>query len=261
MKRFKWLELICPGKRPGFIAVIIGFLLLVSPVLSQDNPISIPFGEESKYKLTQLWLGEKNIFFPEPTNSSERKSPSKAFFSSLILPGTGESYVGNETQSKIFLGIEIVAWGLVIANVINVTMRQNDYQNYAVQHGFLDRVGKDDQFWIDIGKYDSIYMYNEQRLRERDLEALYPENRFWFWQWDNPANRLLYDSKRIKTRETEQNRLYFFAVIALNHLVSAVNALRLANAYNRQLDDLSLKFDINYNPVYNRFLFSLQKSF
>lgn len=261
MKRFKWLELICTGKRSGLITVIFGFLLSVSTVLSQDVSISIPFGEKSKYNLAQIRLVEKNIFFFEPMNRSERKSPSRAFFSSLILPGTGESYVGNETQGKIFFGIEIVGWGLVIANIINVTMRQNDYQNYAVQHGVLDRVGKDDQFWIDIGKYDSIFMYNEQRLRERDLEALYPENHFWFWQWDNPANRFLYDSKRIKTRDIEQNRLYFFAVIALNHLVSAVNALRLANAYNRQLDELSLKFNINYNPVHNRFLFSLQKSF
>ena len=129
---------------------------------------------------------------------------------------------------------------------------------------FVARVfgdGKNDQFWIDIGKFDTIFEYNEERIRERDIDALYSEDRFWFWSWDNTENRFFYDSKRIETREIEQNQLYFFAAIALNHLVSAINALRLANSYNRKLDELSLKFNIDYNPLHNQFSFSLQKSF
>ncbi len=111
------------------------------------------------------------------------------FFSSLILPGTGEAYVGEKTQRKIFLAIEVVAWGLVVANMINVNMRQDDYKNFAVQHAFVERSGKGDQYWIDIGKFDRIFEYNEQRIRERDIDALYPENRFWYWNWDNTENR------------------------------------------------------------------------
>jgi hypothetical protein len=211
--------------------------------------------------LSQLWLENDYISFQEEIANPERKSASTAFFSSLLLPGTGESYVGEQTQSKIFLGIEIVAWGLVVANIINVGMRQNDYKNFAVQHGSAIRNGKGDQFWIDIGKYNTIFEYNEQRIRERDIDALYSENRFWFWTWDNTNNRFFYDARRIETREMEQTRLYFFAAIALNHLISAINALRLANSYNRKLDELSLKFNIDYNPLHQQFSLSLQKSF
>jgi hypothetical protein len=261
MKIYRWLGSIFPGSRQEFLKIIIGFFVLVSSGIAQEKAISIPFGEGSKYKLSQLWLEGENISFQEEADSPEKKSPSRAFFSSLILPGTGEAYVGEKTQSKIFLGIEIVAWGLVIANMINVNMRQDDYKNFAVQHAFVVRNGKSDQFWIDIGKYNTIFKYNEQRIRERDIDAIYPENRFWFWSWDNTENRFFYDSKRIETREIEQNRLYFFAAIALNHLVSAINALRLANSYNRKLDELSLKFNIDYKPMYNQFSFSLQKSF
>ena len=261
MKIYRWLGLILPGDGQRFIITFFGFLFIVSPVLAQERAISIPFGERSKYKLSQLWLEKENISFQDDADAPERKSPSKAFFSSLILPGTGEAYVGEKTQSKVFLGIEVVAWGLVIANMINVNMRQNDYKNYAVQHAFVERSGKNDQFWIDIGKFDTIFEYNEERIRERDIDALYPEDKFWFWSWDNTENRFFYDSKRIETREIEQNRLYFFAAIALNHLVSAINALRLANSYNRKLDELSLKFNIDYNPLHNQFSFSLQKSF
>lgn len=261
MKMYRCLELILPGSRQGLHIIWLVFLFIVSPVLAQEKAISIPFGERSKYKLTQLWLENEINYFQEASEKPARKSPSRAFFSSLILPGTGEAYVGEETQSKVFLGIEIVAWGLVIANMINVNMRQDDYRNFAVQHALVERAGKSDQYWIDIGKFDTVFEYNEQRIRERDIEALYPENRFWEWRWDNRENRFFYDSKRIETREIEQKRLYFFGAIALNHLVSAINALRLANSYNRKLDELSLKFNIDYNPLDNQFLFSLQKSF
>jgi len=262
MKMYKWWELILPGKIDKFLLIILCLNMIAIPAMAQDSTISIPFKKGSQYTLSQLWLENNSISFQEEDiEKPERKSASTAFFSSLILPGTGEAYVGAKTQSKIFLGIELVAWGLVVANMINVNMRQSDYKNYAVQHAFMERVGKDDQFWIDIGKYDTIFEYNEQRIRERDIDALYPENRFWSWNWDNTENRFFYDSKRIETRETEQKRLYFFAFIALNHIVSAINALRLANSYNRKLDELSLKFDIDYNPMYNQFSISLQKSF
>ena len=152
MKMYKWLELILPGNRKGFFIALIGLLFLVSPTLAQEKPIVVPFGEKSKYKLSQLWLESESVTFQEEEKKEgpERKSPSQAFFSSLILPGTGEAYVGENTQSKVFLGIEIVAWGLVIANLINVNMRQDDYKNFAVQHAFVERTGKSDQYWIDI---------------------------------------------------------------------------------------------------------------
>ena len=262
MKIYKWLGLILPGNQLEFIITLFSFLFLMSPVLAQEKSISIPFREGSKYILSQLWLEKEIIPFQEvEVEGPERKSSSRAFFYSLILPGTGEAYVGEKTQSKIFLGIEIVAWGLVVANMINVNMRQDDYKNFAVQHAFVERSGKNDQYWIDVGKFDTIFEYNEERTRERDIHALYPENRFWFWSWDNTENRFKYDAHRIETREIEQNRLYFFAAIALNHLVSAINALRLANSYNRKLDELSIKFNIDYNPMYNQFSFSLHKSF
>jgi len=251
-----------PGKKRQKLLILLILLVLSVPLAAQESTITIPFKESSRYTLSQLWLENNSLPFQEKdVKNLERKSASKAFFYSLLLPGTGEAYVGEKTQSKIFLGIEIIAWGLVVANMINVDRRQDDYKNFAVQHASVIRNGKGDQFWIDIGKYDTIFEFNEQRIRERDIDALYPENRIWFWSWDNTENRFFYDSKRIETREIEQTRLYFFGAIALNHLVSAINALRLANSYNRKLEELSLKFNFDYNPYNEKFSFSLQKSF
>jgi hypothetical protein len=251
-----------PGKCIDLPLLIISIILFTFPLVAQEESVHIPFREVTRYQADLFWSDE-NIFIEsqEKLIFKERKSPSKAFFYSLLLPGAGEAYVGEKTQSKIFLAVELVAWGLVVANVINVNSRESDYMNYAVQHAQVNRSGKNDQFWIDIGKFDTIFEYNDERRRERDINAIYKENTFYTWNWDKNENRLFYDSQRIDAREIERNRLYFFAAIALNHLVSAINALRLANAYNRNLDELSLKFNIDYTPNMNRFSLSLQKYF
>lgn len=42
--------------------------------------------------------------------TGDRKSPVKAFFLSLLLPGLGEAYAGNYLRAGVFLGIEAVGW-------------------------------------------------------------------------------------------------------------------------------------------------------
>ena len=262
MKMFKCSVSLLPGRFAASRFIILAFLLLANLLPAQDDPVILPFSQANRYRLAfQLEEITPPLLVPDEQITFEKKSPSRAFFSSLILPGTGEAYVGEDFQSKLFLGLELVGWGLVIANVINVNMRESDYQNYALMHATVSGNAKDDQYWIDIGKYDSIYEYNEQRRRERDLGAIYPETRLNSWQWDANANRLNYDAYRIETREVENSRLYFFAAIALNHLLSAVNALRLANAHNRNLEEHPLQMNFNYNPYQQQFTFSFHKTF
>jgi len=262
MKTYKWSVSICPGNPCSLLLLFLGCLLFSYPLIAQEPAIVIPFKQSTQLGLSDIRI-ENDSFgqLNEKPVAEEKKSASKAFFYSLLLPGTGEAYVGEKFQSKLFLGIEIVAWGLVIANIINVNSRESDYKNFAVQHAFVNRTGKGDQYWIDVGKFDTIYEYNEERLRERDVNALYPENSFYYWGWDNRDNRFSYDASRIETREIEQKRLYFYAAIALNHLVSAINAVRLANSHNRKIEELSLQFNFDYNPMVNQFSFSLSKSF
>ncbi len=263
MKMCKCLVSMLPGKRSKYILfLMVLFTINHAPLLAQEDSLVVPFSPGSRMLMSQNWSDPKLTFsFDNEKVELERKSPSRAFFYSLLLPGTGEAYVGESFQSKLFLGIELVGWGLVIANLVNVNLRENDYKNYAVQHANVVREGKVNQFWIDIGKFDNIFEYNEERRRERDIDGLYPENRFYYWQWDLTSSRFDYDAYRIETREIENKRLYFFAAIALNHLVSAVNALRLANSHNRQIEENSMDLGFNYNPNIGEFSFSIQKSF
>ena len=45
------------------------------------------------------------------THSEERKDHIKAFFMSLILPGSGQYYADSAGNAKIFIATELAIWG------------------------------------------------------------------------------------------------------------------------------------------------------
>ncbi len=230
-----------PGNRIIYLLVFI----LGANVFAQEKT-GLNLFSRKKIAVDPSAFQDRSIEFSD--QKPEKKSVTKAFFLSLLLPGTGEAYVGRTVYTKVFMSIEVAGWGLFIANRINVNKREEDYKNYAVQHAGLSRDDKTDQYWIDIGKFDNVYLYNEQRRRDRNVDAIYPENRYFMWQWDNLNSRLYYDAYRIETRKIDESKIYIIGGIILNHLVSAVNALRVARAYNREIEELSWRLDFDYNP-------------
>lgn len=167
--------------------------------------------------------------------SASEKSVGKAFFMSLLVPGTGEFYAGSKGQGRFFLGAELLLWGSLLANRTYADILKDDYYAYAVQHAGVDPRGKDQDFWVDIGKFDDLYSFNEQRRRDRFVDAIYPEDENYYWKWDSRENRFVYDGKRISVNEIANRDTYFYAAIVLNHLVSGINAMRLTRRYNRTL--------------------------
>jgi hypothetical protein len=227
------------------------------------DAIQIPFS--SGYKYTQPVLKDKDNSSQETgsnalnsKNSPEivgKKSVGLAFLMSLALPGSGEYYMGRRDHSVIFLTSEILLWSGLAANSFYADHLEGETYTYAVQHAGVSREGKDKQYWIDIGKFNSIYEFNEQRRRDRYFEAVYQDQQDKFWLWDSRDNRLRYDSKRLDANEIAGQDVYFYATIVLNHLVSAINSLRLARKHNRELAekvDWSLRFH-SYHIDNNKF--------
>lgn len=166
-----------------------------------------------------------------------QKSTGLAFFLSLALPGSGEFYMERRTQTAWFLTTEILLWTGLAANSLYTDHLVEEYRIYAIQHASVNREGKDKQYWMDIGKYNSIYDYNEQRRRDRYFDAIYLDEEINFWLWDSKENRLKYDESRLRANEIANQSVYFFASIVVNHLISAVNSLRIARKHNRELAD------------------------
>jgi hypothetical protein len=221
------------------------------------------------FVLSQKWTSELQsdpvLNNTIPQVSGERRSVGKAFFMSLVVPGSGELYVGKKRQGRFFLGAELVLWAGLLANQEYVRILEDDYYAYAAQHAGVDRTGKGEDYWVDIGKYDDLFSFNEQRRRDRFVDAIYPEDENYYWKWDSRENRFVYDGKRITANEISNRDTYFYAVIVLNHLVSGINAMRLARKYNKSLarvQDWNIRFFAHReNAKQHRFGFRLVTTF
>ncbi|MHB2153849.1 hypothetical protein ACX8XN_05560 [Calditrichota bacterium GD2] len=233
------LKRIMNGMLNGMLAV-----LLISTLLSAQNESEATTDLRQSIQLTS----EQEV---------QTVSPGKAGLLSLILPGAGELYLGQRNFFTVFLSTEIVAWAALIGNRLYYNHLVREYKTYARQHaGFDPTVPRDDRYWVDIGKYDDIYSFNDQRERERyfaDLYEVTPEN---YWRWDQHENRIKYDGKRIHANDVDNQRVYFQLAIVLNHLVSGINALRLARRHNKQLEEqkVGFRFDAYRESKYSNYI-------
>ncbi|MDP8228303.1 MAG: hypothetical protein P9M15_02485 [Candidatus Electryoneaceae bacterium] len=148
----------------------------------------------------------------------------KAFRKSLVLPGWGQISSGNKLKGYIFLGAETA----LIAGAIGYQMYGNwledDYTDFAGHHaGFVG--DRSHQFYVDIGNWLDRQSYNEQRIRDRNFDALY-NNPADDWQWDSDENRRHFKAMRISSDRSKQLVIFMVGGIIINHLASAIDAAR-----------------------------------
>ncbi|HTY09244.1 MAG TPA: hypothetical protein VMF29_08770 [Candidatus Edwardsbacteria bacterium] len=177
-----------------------------------------------------------------------RKSIKQAFFMSLALPGAGECYVGAKRYTAGFLTAEGIILAFGGQAYFQYAVRRSDYRNLAAQQAGANYSRTNDEYYRDIYEYPSSDYYNEDQWRQareaypNDPQAqaafvagkLYGVADAWQWQSDNDWND--YRSLRVKSRQALQRIINAIPVLAVNHLLSAINAARLARSYNnRQL--------------------------
>ena len=181
----------------------------------------------------------------------------KPFFSpvvkSLVLPGWGEYSLDNQIRGRIFVLSETVLL-LAILGSYSVSKRQDaEFRAYASEHAGISPIGKDRQFWVDIGNYSSLFTFNEEHLRWRDFNALYEDNDTWAWAWDSSNNRERFENTRIASDSWRLRGSFLIGGVVLNHIVSAIDALYLSKISNIQETVVSP----NYNPHSDKMELSL----
>ncbi len=177
-----------------------------------------------------------------------RKNVTLAAVYSLLLPGMGELYVGNYTTGKYFTMVEGALWLTMGGYDWYATGLRDDSRRFAIEHAQVNINGKDDQYFVDIGEFQNIYDYNEQILRNRQPQNVYSPTTS-YWSWDSDANRLRYSDLRVSSDERFNDMRFVAAAIAVNHVVSAVNAARLAILHNRSADAQSGAIDIHADII------------
>ncbi len=231
-------------------------LFLLNGRLSAQQNVEIPFHNlyaDNMYSnnLAKLDLSDTT----GKTKNDNKKSVGKAALFSLLIPGGGEYYMGATGQAKVFFAIEVLLWGGLFANKWYVGTLEDDYKTYAVQYASVERDGKDDYYWVNIGKFNTIYDYNTQRARDRNFNEMYTDTDKYYWSWQSKNNRITYDGKRLNAENKSGNDVYFYSAILLNHFVSVINAIRLARKHNKTL---SWRIDVKtYVDAENSYYYGL----
>jgi hypothetical protein len=179
--------------------------------------------------------------------SAGQKSVPLAIVYSLLLPGMGELYAGNYSSGKYFTIVEGALWITLLSFDRYGQWTQNDARNYAVQHAGVSLAGKDDQYFVDIGDYQSVQEYNDAQLRARNAYGLY-DVKADGWNWDSKTNRNYYTDLRVSSDRAFNNTSYVAAAIGVNHLISAINAALMVNAQNNQVGS-ALPVDIHASVI------------
>ncbi|MDO9067249.1 MAG: hypothetical protein Q7W05_02195, partial [Deltaproteobacteria bacterium] len=101
-----------------------------------------------------------------------RKSARKAFFLSLLVPGSGEYYVGQKGYTKGFVAAEAVIWSAALFNKYQGDMWRRDYIGYAAQEAGSNSGRTDDFYYQNVYEWPNSFWYNEDQWRQ--ARELYP---------------------------------------------------------------------------------------
>ena len=191
-----------------------------------------------------LLLAQKAIEEPAPAAKKEGEEPSqveksqgKAFIFSALVPGSGELYVGAK-RGYIFLGVEAIAWTSSYFFHKSGKQKEDEFLDFADNHWSFDRLPAVGDTTCNGSPYTKerddmihyFYVYNKQHFYE-DIG----KQPFYQCAWDSPENLGAYLDMRDKSNWLLKNSDYAIMAAVVNHVVSAIDALRLARNYNANL--------------------------
>lgn len=200
-------------------------------------------------------FGASNLQNMDLKNDSKiRKSVPLAVALSLVIPGMGELYVGNYKMGRYLTGSEAALWITYVSMNFYGQWVRDDARLFASEKAGIDLRGKSGKYFVDIGNYSDIYQYNERKLQERKEDQIYDPFSY-YWKWENDSDRMRYKNLRIKSDEIINSSQFIIAAIIANHIISAVNAGRLAIKFNKDgseaiLLNPSIKGTV-FNPIYS----------
>ena len=170
-------------------------------------------------------------------------------FRSLIIPGWGQKTLGKPKRARFYNYIESGILLTLISSSTFSNIEKKNYKAFASRHAGISSSGKDHKYWVDIGNYNSINAYNDEHLRNREIDDLYSDDNKWSWGWDLELNRKIFENKRIRSDQLELFATFSVGALILNHLISSIDALYLKR--------ISSNNSLSINPYKNLILGSI----
>lgn len=212
------------------IALESGFLCAQnSQVINSDKDFKL-----SELRNTAETISDANKVRNIEANveTKKSKSPGLALLYSILLPGTGHWYLDRMDVGKYFVGVEAASWTGFIAVSIHGDNVAKDARSYSVEHAQVTNPdGKDDDFYSNVGNFNSVYDYNNDKLTRGEYNLLYDVNTN-FWNWDSESNRDIFDVQRRDSERIYNNRIIFGSFLIANRVVSGISAYLIAKNMN-----------------------------
>lgn len=226
--------------------LLLSVVCAVSAAVAGEHPARAL----SRYEIQQHLLGGQQSGALLPTSAPDesapqRKSKGLAAIYSLILPGMGELYAGDISSGKYFMIAEGAMWLTYAIFEIQGNQLRDDSRAFAQAHAGINPSGKNDQYFVDIGNFINIDEYNDKKLRDRQPEKLYNPSAGYAWQWDSDASRSTFRAQRVSSENMYNNRKFVVAAILINHVGSAINAVRAVIAHNDAVESSLGGIDIH----------------
>ncbi len=150
-------------------------------------------------------------------------TPKKVLFHSIVCPAWGMRELNRPQRARVYLLNDIALligyWGLKKTG----DWEKEAYRIYAVEHaGIRNPETKNDAFFRDLKFYMSVY--------DHDLVAAnepYADEWLDYWQWETDEHRRHYEKLRNHSESAYNNASFMIAGVILNHLVGAIDAMRI----------------------------------
>jgi hypothetical protein len=189
-------------------------------------------------------------------NASGDISAARAIGLSLLVPGLGDVYAGRPDRARVFFAAEAAIWTAFAVFRIQGHGREESYHDFAVQFAGITGTDHSDDFYSEIGQYDSSNDYEavmkknarfelEQVLGYEALERYYLEHRvadFEEWAWASSEDRIDFRALRSDSRLAYRRSGYMIALAAANRVVAALFAYQAVKSANVETGRLRLDF-------------------
>lgn len=195
--------------------------------------------------------------------SFKAKSPKRAFFYSLAVPGLGEYYAGSKIRPAVFIGLEALLWTGYAIYTGKGNDVKDDYIQFAKDHYKYDvfmtwwstldsttRATYSHSLPWDANNnspifnheyYENIGKYNEFQVGWDDIGPGFPPPPVPRGKDTTSVNREKYLNLRRKSNDYYQNASTMVILALGNHILSAFDAALTAKGFNKGQKRFSLE--------------------
>lgn len=153
---------------------------------------------------------------------------------SLVLPGTGQAYLGWRTSAQAFLVGEGVMWGSRAYLLRRGGNVEDGFVAYAAEHAASDPSCRDDTYYDDMTRY-----WNSERANSHYQDpSRYTGTKTWSWRSVAEMNE--FESRVRDRRQWEARAKDILGFAILNRAASALHCLRAHRSKDQSGESVSL---------------------